>query len=444
MVSFKNIGDDGNYARYAAIATLIFSLLLPGVTANAQGAEASGQGPSAPLAAEAAQVALSGDQVVERVAPAVVLILVGQGSGQLSGVGSGVVVRPDGILLTAFHLVKDARAVQVRLKNGEIYDRVELIDADRRRDVAALRIPAYGLSALPVARLEEAKPGATVYVVSNPGALSWTASAGILSAVRPADEVPGAGYGFRLIQFTAPVSPGSSGGVLVDSQGRALGIVVGSERGQNLNFAVPMESVLGLAEGTSRTAFSSGMGLQLPQGERHGLPAVEPPTRAAVPAQRPAAESPAVPVPSAQLAAAPAPPAVPALPATGAPANAPLVRRIYVAGDDQSLGIPTEPLEKKLLEQSEFKSGEFILLTSSAGADLVIELGRKKLTWDFTYRMVDPREGRVLGSGKVIAWDGVRAASGLSEQIVARLRELYPPPVDPAARTEKASKKKKS
>jgi hypothetical protein len=332
----------------------------------------------------------------------------------------------------------------VRLKNGEVYDRVELIDADRRRDVAALRIPVSGLPALPVTRLEEVKPGAAVYVVSNPSALSWTASSGILSAVRPADEVPGAGFGFRLIQFTAPVSPGSSGGVLVDSQGRALGIIVGSERGQNLNFAVPMENVLGLAEGTSRTAFSSGMGLQLPQGDRHGLPAVEPPTQAAVPAQRSATESPGVPAPSAQSAAATAIPAVPGPPATGAQANPPLVRRIYVAGDDLALGIPTEPLEKKLLEQSEFKSGQFILLNSAAGADLVIELGRKKLTWDFTYRMVDPREGRVLGSGKVIAWDGVRAATGLSNQIVARLRELYPPPVDPTAKTEKASKKKKS
>jgi hypothetical protein len=436
MASFKNAGSVGRSAGYAVAATVVLASLMPLLLAKTQGPEATGLIQPGPGGTTSAQHALTGDEVVERVAPAVALIIVGQGNGQLSGVGSGVVVRSDGVLLTGFHLVKDARAVQVRLKNGEIYDRAELIDADRRRDVAALRIPATGLTALPVARLEEARPGSPVYVVSNPGGLSWTASSGILSAIRPADEVPGAGFGFRLIQFTAPVSPGSSGGLLVDDRGRALGIVVGSERGQNLNFAVPIESVAGLAEGTSRTAFGSGMGLQLPRRDRQGLPAVEPPPP---PAPVPVAlaektESSVSPAPPAPVTAAPTPPAV-------AP---PPVRRIYVAGEDTSLGIPVEPLEKKLLEQPEFKSGQFILLTSAAGADLVIELARKKMTWDFTYRMVDPRAGRVLGSGKVIAWDGVRAASGLSKQIAARLRELYPPPADPAVAAEKTKKTKKS
>ena len=74
-----------------------------------------------------------------------------------------------------------------------------------------------------------------------------------------ADEVPGAGSGYRLIQVTAPASPGSSGGVLVDERARALGIMTGSlSRGQNLNFAVPVDSVAGLATATGGTAFASG------------------------------------------------------------------------------------------------------------------------------------------------------------------------------------------
>lgn len=71
--------------------------------------------------------ALSGDQVVERVSPSAVSILVGKGDGQLAGVGSGVVVRSDGVILTANHVVKGMREVQVRLKSGEIFDQVELI-----------------------------------------------------------------------------------------------------------------------------------------------------------------------------------------------------------------------------------------------------------------------------------------------------------------------------
>ena len=70
--------------------------------------------------------------------------MVSAGNGQLSGMGSRLVVRSDGIVLTANHVVKGCE-VQVRLKNRDVYDRVELVAAEERRDVAALRIPATGL-----------------------------------------------------------------------------------------------------------------------------------------------------------------------------------------------------------------------------------------------------------------------------------------------------------
>lgn len=135
--------------------------------------------------------ALSGDQVVERVSPSAVSILVGKGDGQLAGVGSGVVVRSDGVILTANHVVKGMREVQVRLKSGEIFDQVELIASDERRDVAALRIAATGLPVLPIGNSTNTASGATVFVVSNAVGLPWTASSGILSATRMADDVPG-------------------------------------------------------------------------------------------------------------------------------------------------------------------------------------------------------------------------------------------------------------
>src|SRR3972149_5662130 len=111
---------------------------------------------------------LSGEEITERAAPAVVLILVGEGGERPTGVASGVILRADGIILTAYHVVKDALQVQVRLQSGEIYDEVELVGFDDRRDVAALRIAAAGLPALTVATLSEAKAGETVYVISNP------------------------------------------------------------------------------------------------------------------------------------------------------------------------------------------------------------------------------------------------------------------------------------
>jgi hypothetical protein len=89
-----------------------------------------------------------------------------------------------------------------------------------------------------------------------------------------AEEVPGAGSGYRLLQFTAPTAPGSSGGVLVDAQARALGIVVGFiAQGQNVNFAVPVDSIAGLAAVPGGTPFASGARLQFrPEFPRPPVP----------------------------------------------------------------------------------------------------------------------------------------------------------------------------
>src|SRR5437879_10802894 len=123
--------------------------------------------------------ALSGDQVVERVSPSAVSILVGKGDGQVAGVASGVIIRSDGLILTANHVVKGMREVQVRLKSGEIYDQVELMASDERRDVAALRIPATGLPVLPFGNSASAASGAVVFVVSKAVGLPWNASSGM-------------------------------------------------------------------------------------------------------------------------------------------------------------------------------------------------------------------------------------------------------------------------
>ena len=324
---------------------------------------------------------LTSEQVVERVAPAVVVILAGSGSVPVA-LGSGVIVRPDGIVMTAYHLIKDQPTVQVRLKNGETYDRVVVLGIDERRDVAALRIPAANLQTLSRARMEDAHPGATVYTISNPAGLEWTASSGILSATRQADDVAGAGTGYRLLQFTAPVTHGSSGGALADDQGRLLGIVVGSLGGQNLNFAVPVESVLGLANRVDGLALGSARDLDL---RRRGPVAqrTEPP------------RSPAEIMRSA--------------------------RTICVLGNPE---FPPEPLEKMLFKTLEFKGGNLMVVEDPHAADLVIELSRKPLTWDFTYRLVQPSSGVILGAGKAIAWDGVRAAPLIAKQIMDRVRFL--------------------
>ena len=163
-----------NLERARRIPGTFFTLLLVALSASAQSAPAAA--PQTPA------------QIIDRVSPAVAVVLAGrEGSG--TSLGSAVVVRQDGVLLTAYHVLKDAHRAQVRFKNGETYDKVELLAYDERRDVAALRVFAANLPVLPTGAGDETRPGDTVYAVSNAGALPWTASSGVVSALRLADEV---------------------------------------------------------------------------------------------------------------------------------------------------------------------------------------------------------------------------------------------------------------
>ncbi|MFQ5695387.1 MAG: S1C family serine protease, partial [Terriglobia bacterium] len=317
----------------------------------------------------------------------VALVLVGEGQGRLARSGSALVVREDGVLLTAYHLIKGARRVQVRLHNGETYDQVQLVGVDERRDVAALRILASGLKVLPVAGADEVKVGDAVFVISNPVLLGWTASNGILSGARLADDIPGAGKGYRLLQFTAPVSPGSSGGALVDAKGRALGIIVGAAPGQNNNFAVPLESVVGLTGSGKGSAFDSGEELFLPTEHR-----VSPPPELPEPGTTPAD----------LLQAA---------------------RTIYIETHDR-WHFPTQTLAAALLRQQSLHERGLIFVKDKRAADLVIEVDHPLHVWDFTFLVKHRPTTVVLASGKVIAWDGIRAAPGIAKKIAKEFNRI--------------------
>ncbi len=329
----------------------------------------------------------SNEQIVSKVSPAVVFILTGEGGGRLQSTGSGFIVKENGVLLTAYHLIKDAREVQVRLKSGEVFDKVELLGYDERRDVAALRIQAKGLPVLPLANAETAQIGEKVFVISNPSALTWSASDGILSAIRLADVVPTAGTGYNVMQFTAPVSAGSSGAPVVDAQGRVLGIVVFSRYGESLNFAIPVNSVAGLADATSGTPFGAGTFLRPP-----------------VKAEAPASAAIASVVAEDELRGA---------------------KTLRVSSNTEFFA--SSQLETALMNKPEFKALKLLIIDDYKGADLRIEVDRPLFTFDFTYKITDTRTNVILASGKVGAWDSVAATPELTNQIVKRLQAARVP-----------------
>jgi S1-C subfamily serine protease len=169
--------------------------------------------------------------------------------------GSGVIVdAARGLVVTNFHVVQNARAVEVGLKDGRqiAADPVALAP---NLDLAVLRIDARNLSALPLGDSSSLEVGQAVVAIGNPFGLGQTVTAGIVSATNRAITQ---GDQRRFIQTDAPINPGNSGGPLIDAAGRVIGINSAlfspDPRGQGnvgIGFAIPsnvVKNVLGQAE----------------------------------------------------------------------------------------------------------------------------------------------------------------------------------------------------
>jgi hypothetical protein len=153
--------------------------------------------------------------------------------------GSGVILRADGVVATNWHVMQGASSARIRLANGEVIDRVLFLDGDSLADIALLRVAGLDM---PAARTTTDVPavGTRVLAIGAPLGLSQTVSDGLVSAIRLVD-------GKTVIQTTAAISPGSSGGPVFDAQGRVFAIAMSTlSEGQALNFATPIRYGLAL------------------------------------------------------------------------------------------------------------------------------------------------------------------------------------------------------
>ena len=179
------------------------------------------------------------ETLVESATRAVVLIDVRTAAD--SRQGSGFVVDPSGLILTNYHVMRDARSARVKMSSGDVYDRVSILAQDERRDIAILQVAGFDMPTLPLGNSDSVKVGAPVVLIGSPLGLENTVSTGIVSGRR---QEPA---GFQLMQVTAPASQGSSGGAVMTADGRVVGIAVSQLlAGQNLNFAVPINYARGL------------------------------------------------------------------------------------------------------------------------------------------------------------------------------------------------------
>ncbi len=169
---------------------------------------------------------------------------------QPNGLGSGVILSPDGIIVTNNHVVEKADRIVVKLRGRQDEVRAKVLGVDPATDLAVLKIDAQDLPAITMGNSRRTKPGDFVLAIGSPFGLEHTVTSGIVSATGRTDlRILNRGSGYEnFIQTDAAINPGNSGGALVDNQGRLVGIntAIFSGAGGNvgIGFAIPSEMVL--------------------------------------------------------------------------------------------------------------------------------------------------------------------------------------------------------
>ena len=176
----------------------------------------------------------SAEDIFNQVSQSVVRINVSNADGARVATGSGVVIGP-GSVITNCHVALRGDSLEVKLGGVGYIATVEVSNEDR--DLCLLSVSGLTAPAVSLGSVDSVRVGQRVYAVGAPQGLDLTISDGIVSALRESQ-------GSKMIQTSAPVSPGSSGGGLFDTSGRMIGVVTFQTKvGQNLNFAVPADWV---------------------------------------------------------------------------------------------------------------------------------------------------------------------------------------------------------
>ena len=168
------------------------------------------------------------------------------------GIGSGVIIRSDGYILTNNHVIKDVSKIEVKLSDRRNFT-AKLVGTDPKTDLAIIRILASDLPVVKFGNSDEIEIGEWVLAVGSPLSLSSTVTAGIISATgRSIDIIDDEGGVENFLQTDAVINPGSSGGALVNMKGEVIGVntAIATRTGgyQGYGFAVPINIALFVSE----------------------------------------------------------------------------------------------------------------------------------------------------------------------------------------------------
>jgi len=189
---------------------------------------------------EKERVKLAVSDIYARCSPSIVSIKTKDKSGKDIGMGSGFIVSKEGIIVTNFHVIESAYQAEVMIAD-KLFKEVYLVKGIPSLDIAVLKIYAQGLSPLAIGDSDNLLSGQIIVTLGNPLGLEHSISSGIISSIRSS-------YNIKLIQMTAPVSMGSSGGPVLNEYGEVIGITTLASffMAQNLNFAVPINYLEGI------------------------------------------------------------------------------------------------------------------------------------------------------------------------------------------------------
>lgn len=185
-------------------------------------------------------IGLTSEEIAKRAFPASVILVLFDENGEAVKSGSGFFISPD-LVATNYHVVANTYGGVVKSLGNSMINKIEKVEAvNSTFDLALLRTERSSDATLELGDSGNLNIGQPVFVVGNPQGLEGTFSSGLVSSIRRFGD----NY---LVQMTAPISPGSSGGPVLNDAGKVVGVSVGMlQGGQNLNFAIPSEYLVNL------------------------------------------------------------------------------------------------------------------------------------------------------------------------------------------------------
>ncbi len=219
---------------------LLLLILASGVTADDQ-QKTPAESPAAATTLPS-EKPLTVEQLAASARDAVVEVTVTGRQGVRVALGTGFVVKPDGLIATNMHVIAEARPITVKTADGKKFPVKTIVATDRKLDLALLQVQGEDLPSLPLGDSEQVKNGQPVVAMGNPYGLSHSVVSGVISGTREID-------GREMLQLAIPIETGNSGGPLLDMHGRVLGLLtMKSQVTANLGFAMPVNALKTLIE----------------------------------------------------------------------------------------------------------------------------------------------------------------------------------------------------